>query len=354
MWLSSVSIVFILQVVINLTCKLRSVELNENLGRGFSEERYEEFISENNADAAIIDEDAEDIDDSLDAFDDAEEDEFCSDGYEGPQVKGLPAAVIIGTKKGGTRALLEFLNIHKQIRRAKNEIHFYDKRYADGVDWYIDQMPAVGNGQIALEKTPGYFHSPDVAGRLHQTNNKTKLLLIVRHPVTRLVSDYNQFRSNTLARGKSYPDLSSLILTENGDIDPKYPPVIRSKYHLHIKSWLEVFGRDQIYVVDGDQFISSPWIELGKLETFLGVEHQLSQDNFYFNKTKGFYCGKQEVLRDDTEWNCIRYKCLSPSKGRPKPIVAEDLLEKMTSYFVEHNEQFFSLIGKRFDWNQKP
>jgi len=107
-------------------------------------------------------------------------------------------------------------------------------------------------------------------------------------------------------------------------------------------------------VVDGDQFISSPWIELGKLETFLGVEHQLSQDNFYFNKTKGFYCGKQEVLRDDTEWNCIRYKCLSPSKGRPKPIVAEDLLEKMTSYFVEHNEQFFSLIGKRFDWNQKP
>ena len=117
-------------------------------------------------------------------------------------------------------------------------LHFYISlphlRFSAGVDWYIDQMPAVGDGQIALEKTPGYFHSPGVARRLHLTNNKTKLLLIVRNPVTRLISDYNQFRFNTLSRGKSYPELSSLILTEDGNIDPSYPPVIRSKYHLHI------------------------------------------------------------------------------------------------------------------------
>ena len=227
-------------------------------------------------------------------------------------------------------------------------------RFGNGVDWYIDQMPGVRAGQVALEKTPGYFHSLGVAERLHQTNNKTKLLLIVRHPVKRLISDYNQFRSNTLARGKSYPDLSSLVLTEDGGIDPKYPPVIRSKYHLHMRRWLEVFDREQIYVVDGDQFISKPWLELRNLETFLGVEHQLTEENFYFNRTKGFYCGKQEVPREDHEWNCIRYKCLSSSKGRPKPTVSDELLEKMTSYFLEFNQQFFSLIGKRFDWNQKP
>ena len=68
--------------------------------------------------------------------------------------------------------------------------------------------------------------------------------------------------------------------------------------------WLEVFPREQIYVVDGDQFISSPWIELRSLETFLGLSQELSENNFYFNKTKGFYCGKQEVVHDDME--CTR------------------------------------------------
>ena len=62
------------------------------------------------------------------------------------------------------------------------------------MEWYRQQMPEVSPGQLGLEKTPGYFHSPGVAARLHQTARDTKLVLIVRHPVTRLVSDYNQFR----------------------------------------------------------------------------------------------------------------------------------------------------------------
>ena len=109
----------------NLACNAPPVvERNNVVGRAFNDEQNED----DSVDAAIIDEKAEDLDDSVDAFDDAEDDEFCSDGSEGPLVKEMPGAVIIGSKKGGTRALLEFLNIHTQIRRAKHEIHFYDKK----------------------------------------------------------------------------------------------------------------------------------------------------------------------------------------------------------------------------------
>ena len=59
-------------------------------------------------------------------------------------------------------------------------------------------------------------------------------------------------------------------------------------------------------MVDGDQFILSPWIELEKLETFLGVDPELTENNFYFNKTKGFYCSQQKVVRDEMEDDCIR------------------------------------------------
>ena len=44
-----------------------------------------------------------------------------------------------------------------------------------------------------------------VPQRIFETNNATKLVLIVRNPVDRLVSDYNQFRSRKLNRFFSSP-----------------------------------------------------------------------------------------------------------------------------------------------------
>ncbi|ESO87067.1 hypothetical protein LOTGIDRAFT_154557 [Lottia gigantea] len=48
----------------------------------------------------------------------------------------LPQALIIGVKKGGTRALLEFLRIHPNVRAPGPEPHFFDKHYNKGLDWY--------------------------------------------------------------------------------------------------------------------------------------------------------------------------------------------------------------------------
>ena len=55
-------------------------------------------------------------------------------------------------------------------------------------------MPPLLPGQIGMEKTPGYFHTKGVPERIWRTNNKTKLVLIIRNPVDRMISDYNQFR----------------------------------------------------------------------------------------------------------------------------------------------------------------
>lgn len=48
----------------------------------------------------------------------------------------LPGAIIIGVKKAGTRALLEFLRIHPDVRAPGPEPHFFDKNYNRGLDWY--------------------------------------------------------------------------------------------------------------------------------------------------------------------------------------------------------------------------
>lgn len=50
--------------------------------------------------------------------------------------KKLPRAIIIGVKKGGTRALLEFLRLHPDIRAVGAEPHFFDRNYYKGLEWY--------------------------------------------------------------------------------------------------------------------------------------------------------------------------------------------------------------------------
>lgn len=53
-----------------------------------------------------------------------------------PMMQRLPQVIIIGVKKGGTRALLEFLRIHPNIRAVGQEVHYFDRNYERGLDWY--------------------------------------------------------------------------------------------------------------------------------------------------------------------------------------------------------------------------
>lgn len=50
--------------------------------------------------------------------------------------KKLPNAIIVGVKKGGTRAVLEFVRIHPDVRAAGTETHFFDRNYDRGLEWY--------------------------------------------------------------------------------------------------------------------------------------------------------------------------------------------------------------------------
>jgi [heparan sulfate]-glucosamine 3-sulfotransferase 3 len=52
------------------------------------------------------------------------------------KTKRLPNAIIIGVKKAGTRALLEYLRLHPDVKAPGPEPHFFDKNYNKGLNWY--------------------------------------------------------------------------------------------------------------------------------------------------------------------------------------------------------------------------
>lgn len=254
----------------------------------------------------------------------------------------LPQTIIIGVRKGGTRALLEMLSLHPDVAAAENEVHFFDweEHYRQGLGWYLRQMPLSKPHQLTVEKTPAYFTSPKVPARVHAMNPALRLLLILRDPSERVLSDYTQVLYNHVQKRKPYPAVEQVLVRE-GRLDVGYKALNRSLYHVHLRNWLRFFPLRRIHLVDGDRLIRDPFPEIQKVERFLRLAPQINASNFYFNKTKGFYC-----LRDGG-----RDRCLHESKGRAHPRVDPKLLHKLHEYFHEPNKRFFELVGRTFDWH---
>ncbi|XP_036008695.1 heparan sulfate glucosamine 3-O-sulfotransferase 2 isoform X7 [Mus musculus] len=64
-------------------------------------------------------------------------------GSPKPGTKRLPQALIVGVKKGGTRAVLEFIRVHPDVRALGTEPHFFDRNYGRGLDWYSSAVARI-------------------------------------------------------------------------------------------------------------------------------------------------------------------------------------------------------------------
>lgn len=234
-------------------------------------------------------------------------------------------------------------NVKESVLSApvSHQVHYFnvDEHYRRGLAWYRAQMPFTVPGQLTVEKTPGYFAAPQAPARVWDMNPAVRLLLIVRDPAERLVSDYTQVLHNRLTRNKPYQSLEELLIRQ-GHIDSGYKALQRSLYHQHLARWLEVFPREQIHVVDGDALIRNPFPELRKAERFLDLPPRISPNNFYYNTTKGFYC----LLSAGHD------KCLDESKGRPHAPLSAQAFKKLCRYFRKPNKLFFEMVGRSFSW----
>ncbi|XP_072532791.1 heparan sulfate glucosamine 3-O-sulfotransferase 5-like [Salminus brasiliensis] len=263
---------------------------------------------------------------------------------KGQLIQQLPHAIIIGVRKGGTRALLEMLNLHPAMVKASQEVHFFDndQNYGRGVAWYRRRMPFSLPGQITIEKSPAYFVTEKVPERIFRMNSSTKLLVIVREPATRAISDYTQVLEGKERKNKTYHSFEALAINPSTqEVNTKYKAVRTSIYAKHLEHWLEFFPVQQFHVVDGDRLISDPLPELRLAEQFLNLPPGISRDNLYFNSTRGFYC-----LRFSRRFS----KCLAGSKGRMHPDVDLAVLDKLRHFYHPFNQKFFQMTGRKFDW----
>ncbi len=270
--------------------------------------------------------------------------------------KRLPNVIIIGSKKGGTRALLNFLSTHPDIQISHKEVHFFDKNYEKGINWYIDQMPATYPGEITLEKTPSYFVTPGVPFKLNKLCEERSLtlkyLVVLKDPVVRAISDYSQGLEKHLKAGKKKSKSFEARVFRNvkkKTVNTDQSLISIGLYPRHLKRWLKYFDLQQFHFVSGENLIKKPWEELYHVQKFLNISVSVTKQHFWFNKTKKFYCLVAKKRKDRTFVD-NKSQCLGQSKGRKHPFVKEETLLALQKFFKPFNERFYDMVGRDFGW----
>ncbi|XP_060884774.1 heparan sulfate glucosamine 3-O-sulfotransferase 2-like [Labrus mixtus] len=255
--------------------------------------------------------------------------------------KKLPNAIIVGVKKGGTRAVLEFIRIHPDVRAAGTETHFFDRNYDRGLEWYRGLMPRTLESQITMEKTPSYFVTKETPHRISAMSRETKLIVVVRDPVTRAISDYTQ----TLSKTPDLPSFQDLAFRNQslGIVDTTWNAIRIGLYVLHLENWLRYFPLAQIHFVSGERLITDPAGELARVQDFLGLKRIVTDKHFYFNRTKGFPCLKKPESSGSP-------RCLGKSKGRTHVQIDRDAIEQLRDFYRPYNDKFYEMVGHDFKW----
>lgn len=292
------------------------------------------------------------------------------------RIKRLPQSIIIGARKCGTRALLKFLGINNRIRVVDSEVHFFDKpeRYQRGLDWYRDQMVESQSDEITIEKSPSYFVTNGVADKVASMNNSIKLIVILRDPIVRLISDFSQIVANKIESSadnettkldidEAWHEAAKLfkqhLFRRDGSLKDTWRAVQMGMYSKYLEKWLNVFPMSQLYFVDGERLIREPHKELQLVEHFLNLKPMIGPQDFVFDQRKGFYCiaikqnaGHEHVIKGSSqETSRANAKCLSKHKGRRHITVDKETIDRLRQFYAPYNEYLFSLIGKQFDWS---
>ncbi|XP_038051771.1 heparan sulfate glucosamine 3-O-sulfotransferase 1-like [Patiria miniata] len=270
--------------------------------------------------------------------------------------KRLPDAMIFGVKKGGTTTLKNFLSYHPDIAFSQDELKFFtssEDRYK-GVEFYRNEMLYSTPDQISMEKTPAYSHYPKVPAMIKKVLPNVKLIIIMRDPVERAISDFVHMQV-TIARKckkKSGCNLDNSgyyiahtfedsVIDSNGEVNYSNLLVAKGVYVTDIQRYLKYFKPEQILALDGEAFIKNPYPAVKLVEQFLGIKDYFTRDHFYYDVQKGFFCLNKPIPNN----------CMKESKGRPHPEVNDETLRKLRDYYRPYNKALNDLMKVDFHWS---
>lgn len=252
----------------------------------------------------------------------------------------FPDFLIIGAQKCGTSSLFRYLgeSPHVELPTAK-EVHFFDRQFERGPDWYRSQFPEPGSARalrrrrrITGEASPYYLFHPLAARRVREVLPEVRLLALLRNPVHRAVSHYyhelgNGFEELPLPVALDREQERLAGEAERIAADPGYEGFnhrhfsyqARGIYADQLAVWRSLFPDDQLLVINSDRLFESPREEMERVYEFLGLPGKPPRDLGAYNR-------------------------------RDYPSMPDEVEARLTAHFSDPNARLYELTGSDFGW----
>jgi hypothetical protein len=172
----------------------------------------------------------------------------------------FPDVIGIGPPRSGTTWLHRVLEGHVNLPYGIKETQFFSIFYDKGVEWYARHFRYATQDRKTVEICPYFFHplGPD---RIKTHIPNCKVITTFRNPVDRIYSAYKMARHYGWHGGtldqvlKVYPELGG-----------------GNRYASHLKTWFDLFGRENVLVTMYDELRADPQRYLNRVTDFIGVE----------------------------------------------------------------------------------
>lgn len=257
----------------------------------------------------------------------------------------LPDLVVFGAQRSGTTNLMYSLLRPGNVigpRHGKGA-HFLSFNWWRGEAWYRAQFPTshrrdqlgrkLGFRPLTAEASPYYLFHPLAAERLGTLMPHATVLVMLRDPVTRAISQYQ----HEAARGFEDLPLEEALDREaerlggeearicadhryRGYDHEHHSYVARGRYAEQLQRLFAHVDRDRVLVLQSEAYYADTAGHLEQVCRHIGIP---------------------PVRPDGSSRNGYRYE-------RP----AGPLVERLAREFEPHNEALFELLGRRFDWTR--
>jgi hypothetical protein len=198
--------------------------------------------------------------------------------------KSLPTFIVIGAAKSGTTSLCEYLRMHPQVFVSEpKEPQFFplEFNWGKGLQWYASHFAAAGDARAIGEGSTTYTrypHSKGVPERMYSLVPRAKLIYLVRHPIERMISQYQQ---HVWHGWESERSIERALLN-----DIFYTDI--SRYATQIEQYLRLFPKEQLLVITSERLRSDRATTIRRVCEFIDVDADMPLTDVHrtFNETE--------------------------------------------------------------------
>ncbi len=263
-------------------------------------------------------------------------------------LRALPDFLIIGTQKGGTSSLYQYLIQHPDVLPAqKKEVHYFGWEYAHGEAWYRAHFPLRASMRVRRtlrraqpltgEATPYYLFHPHVPRRVADLVPQARLIVLLRNPVDRAVSSY----LHQVRQGREPLSFREALERENERLAVEAErmasdPLYNSQAHRHfsyrsrglyadqLEAWFAVFPRERFLILRSEDFFKDTPSTYAQAVDFLGLRPWRPPVFQRYNVARKH---GSDARRD------------------------EEARVSLAEFFAPHNRRLESLLGRDLGWS---